>query len=161
MKGIQFQLVQPNDHPSFQLIAEWYLSEWKVPIEKTIQRLKSITSDPAQFQVLMTFDNKPVATGGVYDHVGLLDREPRFKVYKSWLALVYTSPESRQKGYGALLCDYIQEHAKHAGIQDMYLFTDTAERLYERLGWAVLERVAMGERNVVVMKKELLSKKEQ
>jgi len=37
----------------------------------------------------MTIDGLPTATGGVYDHVGLIDREPRFKVYSPWLALVF------------------------------------------------------------------------
>ncbi len=37
----------------------------------------------------------------------------------------------------------------------MYLFTDTAESLYERLGWHQLERLFLGERNIVVMKKSL------
>ena len=43
----------------------------------------------------------------------------------------------------------------------MYLFTDTAEQLYQRLGWTDMERLAMGDRNVVVMKNDLLNDNEQ
>jgi hypothetical protein len=39
----------------------------------------------------------------------------------------------------------------------MYLFTDTAEQLYKRLGWTEMERLATGDRKVVIMKKDLLS----
>lgn len=58
----------------------------------------------------MTLDNKPIATGGLYNHVEL---------------------------------------------KDIYLFTHTAESLYKRLAWQQLERLALGGKDIVVMKKEL------
>lgn len=140
---------------TFQLIADWYLSEWKIPIDKTIQRLRTITTDNSQFQILMTLDGTPISTGGLYDHVGLLDKEPRLKIYKNWLALVYTIPDKRHRGYGALICKHIQDHSKNLGIDTMYLFTDTAEQLYKRLGWNEMERLSMDSRNIVIMRKEL------
>jgi hypothetical protein len=155
MTNIKFQILQPNDLISFQLIADWYLSEWKIPINKTIQRLQNITEDGSQFQVLMTLDSIPISTGGLYNHVGLLDKEPRLKIYKHWLALVYTTPENRHKGYGTLICDYIQNRSKQIGVDTMYLFTDTAEKLYTRLGWAAMENIIFGERNITVMNKKL------
>jgi GNAT superfamily N-acetyltransferase len=109
----------------------------------------------------MTVDNIPVSTGGLYNHVGLLDKEPRLKIHKNWLALVYTTPNKRQQGYGALICKHIQDHSRSLGLDTMYLFTDTAEQLYQRLGWTDMERLAMGDRNVVVMKKDLLNDNEQ
>jgi hypothetical protein len=76
-----------------------------------------VTTDNFQFQVIMTLDDLPISTGGLYNHVVLLDKEPRFKIYKNWLALVYTIPKQRQKGYGALICKYIQEHSKKMGLK--------------------------------------------
>ncbi|MGN6616249.1 MAG: GNAT family N-acetyltransferase [Ilyomonas sp.] len=157
MTKINFKILKPNDQATFQLIADWYLSEWKIPCDKTIERLQTITADNSQFQILMTLNGTPISTGGVYDHVGLLDKEPRLKIHKNWLALVYTLPEKRHQGYGALICKHIQDHSKSLGIYTMHLFTDTAENLYKRLGWTEMERLAMGDRNVVVMKKELLN----
>jgi GNAT superfamily N-acetyltransferase len=151
MDKIAFQLLQPNDRQTFELIAGWYVSEWNIPVDKTINRLPEITADSSQFQVVMTLNDLPVATGGIYNHVGIVDKEPRFGVYKNWLALVYTIPAHRKKGYGASICHFIQDHAKSLGLDTLHLFTDTAERLYERLGWKAIERVAMGERSVVVM----------
>src|SRR5688500_7704317 len=103
----------------------------------------------------MKVDGELVATGGLYNQVGLLEKEPRFKIYKNWLALVYTRPENRKTGFGALICKFIQDQSRKRGIDEMYLFTDTAQRLYSRLGWTELEKVSMGDRNVVVMKKDL------
>lgn len=155
MTKIKFQILRPNDQATFQLIAGWYLSEWRIPRDKTIQKLHTIAADNSQFQILMTLEGTPISTGGLYDHVGLLDKEPRLKIYKNWLALVYTVPDKRHKGYGALICKHIQEQSKSLGVDTIYLFTDTAESLYKRLGWTEMERLAMGDRNVVLMKKEL------
>ena len=104
----------------------------------------------------MTLDNKPIATGGLYNHVGLLDKEPRLKIYKNWLALVYTTPENRGKGLGALICNDIQSQAISLGLKNIYLFTHTAENLYKRLGWQQMERLVLGEKDIVIMKKELI-----
>lgn len=153
--NIQFQLISPSDDESIQLIANWYLSEWNIPIQTTIDKIKRLSVDNHEFQVLMTLNNEPIATGGLYNHVGILNYEPRLKMYKNWLALVYTRPEFRGRGFGADLCNHIQDYSKSLGLKDLYLFTHTAENLYRRLGWEVMERVALGERNVVVMKKEL------
>lgn len=155
MSKIDFHILQPQDRTSFQLIADWYLSEWKIPRDKTIQRLQNITTDKSQFQILMTLDGTPVSTGGLYDHVGLLDKEPRLKIYKNWLALVYTVPDKRHQGYGALICNYIRDLSKKSGLDTMYLFTDTAEQLYKRLGWSEMERVNVGDRSVVIMRMDL------
>ena len=66
-----------------------------------------------------------------------------------------TIPGKRYQDFGALICDYIQNYSKQLGVKEMFLFTDTAERLYTRLGWNVLERLSLDERNIVVMKKQL------
>lgn len=155
MTDIKYQIVTPDDNKNIELIAEWYLSEWNIPIQTTIDKTKKLSADNYEFQILMTLDNKPIATGGLYNHVGLLDKEPKLKIYKNWLALVYTTPENRGKGLGALICRHIQTHAKDLGLKDIYLFTHTAENLYKRLEWQQLERLALGGKDIVVMKKEL------
>ena len=155
MTDIKYQIVRPDDNKNIELIADWYLSEWNIPIQTTIDKTKKFSADNYEFQILMTLDNKLIATGGLYNHVGLLDKEPRLKIYKNWLALVYTTPENRGKGLGTLICRHIQTHAKDLGLKDIYLFTHTAENLYKRLEWQQLERLALGGKDIVVMKKEL------
>jgi GNAT superfamily N-acetyltransferase len=152
---IKYRIVTKDDSDIIELISNWYLEQWNIPKKITIQRLNDFSSDGSQFQVLLTINGIPTATGGLYDHVGLIDKEPRFKIHKNWLALVYTVPDQRHKRIGTLLCCYIERYAKKAGVNEMFLFTDTAERLYARLGWKELERLSLGDRNIVVMKKEL------
>lgn len=155
MTDIKYQIITPDDNENISLIADWYLTEWNIPIQTTIEKTKNLSADNYEFQVLMTVDNKPIATGGLYNHVGLLDKEPRLKMYKNWLALVYTKPDNRGKGLGALICSHIQDLSKDLGLKEIYLFTHAAENLYKRLDWQQLERLALGGKDIVVMKKEL------
>lgn len=136
-------------------IAEWYLSEWNIQKETTLEKLKQLPSGNFQFQVMMAVDAVPLATGGLYNHVGILDKIPRLAIHPHWLALVYTIPEYRGQGYGALLCGYIEQHAQSLGLKELALFTHTAENLYRRLGWQQAERIAAGGRDIVVMTKML------
>jgi GNAT superfamily N-acetyltransferase len=155
MTEIKYQIIKPEDDKNIHLIADWYLSQWNIPIQTTIEKIKRLSPLHYEFQVLIIIDNNPVATAGLYNHVGLIDREPRFNIYKHWLALVYTKPNFRGKGLGTLICKYIQNHSKDLGLKDIYLFTHTAENLYKRLAWKQLERIALDSKEIVIMKKEL------
>ncbi len=150
-----FKRITPDDTNLISLIADWYFDEWGVDKTTTTKRLTGFPYNGIQFQMVMILDGLPIATGGVYDHVGLLDAVPRLNVYQPWLALVYTLPEHRGKGYGALLCEKIQAHTRSTGIDMLYLFTHTAESLYKRLGWEEMERVALKGKDIAIMKKEL------
>lgn len=151
MNGVNFQIVAPDDRQVFKLIADWYFSEWNIPVITTIEKLQTLTEHKDQFQVLMTLNREPVATGGIYDHVGLIDKVPHLNIYKKWLALVYTIPRKRSTGLGTAICNFILNQAKISGIEKIHLFTDTAEPFYQRMGWAATERLTVNKRNIVVM----------
>jgi GNAT superfamily N-acetyltransferase len=157
MAEIEFHILKQEEHDKFQLIANWYYEHWKIPKDKTIEKLRKVTASLTQFHVLMSIANIPIATGGLHDHVSLQDQVPRFKMYKDWLALIYTIPDERGKGYGAQLCSFITSRAKESGIEKIYLFTERAESLYKRLGWETLEKVFAGERDLTVMNLEFLN----
>jgi GNAT superfamily N-acetyltransferase len=152
---IDFKKITSSDTELINLIADWYWDEWNIDKAATIERLNSFPDTGTPFQLVMTLNGLPIATGGVYHHVGLLDAEPRLKVYHPWLALVYTMPEYRNNGYGALLCNEIQARSKALGLKELFLFTHTAESLYKRLGWQQLERIALKGKDIAVMKIEL------
>jgi GNAT superfamily N-acetyltransferase len=154
LSHIEFHIVTSKDDKYLQLIAEWYADGWELDKDTAIQKITSFTEDTWQFQVLLTVDGTPVCTAGLYDHVRLLDKEPRFRAHKYWLALVYTAPAYRGKGYGALLCNYITDRAASIGIKEIYLFTHAADEFYKKIGWIEVERFLLGgEKNTVIMKK--------
>lgn len=153
--NIAYKKIKPTDADLISLIADWYFTEWNIDKAATIERLTGFPKDGIPFQLVMLLDGLPIATGGIYSHVGLLDAIPRLKEFQPWLALVYTLTEHRGKGYGAKLCEEIQEQAKLAGMGQLYLFTHTAESLYKRLGWEQLERIELKGKDIAVMKKKL------
>ncbi len=155
MDGISYHIVKPDNKELIGLIASWYLQEWNIDPAITIQKVSSFDSNGIPFQVIMTVNNMPIATGGIYNHVGLLDIEPKFKAFGPWLALVFTTVENRNKGYGALLCKKIQSLVKQRGLKEIFLFTHTAESLYKWLGWHKLERINLKGKDIVIMRKEL------
>ncbi len=155
MTNFSIELVLPEHHEWVETIASWYLEEWNIAIETTRKKMEAHENIGVPFQLLLLADGVPVATGGVYTHVGLLDREPRFNIHPHWLALVYTVPAYRGKGLGAMLCKEIEQHAKKQGLNKLVLFTHTAESLYVRLGWGELERLEVGGRRIVIMQKTL------
>jgi GNAT superfamily N-acetyltransferase len=155
MAGIECRRLIITQADIFQQIANWYQMEWKFPLETTLTRLATITPLKDQFQLVMTRDGVPIGTAGVYNNVRILEKIPRLNIYKHWLALVYTIPMERGKGYGAMLCEKVEEEAKKEGLSKLHLYTDTAESLYKRCGWQVLERMEVESRNIVVMEKDL------
>jgi GNAT superfamily N-acetyltransferase len=155
MPEINYQIIEPKDTKNIELIADWYLSEWNIPVQTSIDKIKKLSAHDFEFHVLMTLDNHPVATGGLHNYISLMDKVPRLSIFKNWLSLVYTKPDFRGQGLGALICNHIQDRSKDVGLKEIYLFTHTAENLYKRLHWQQLERLALGGKDIVVMKKEL------
>lgn len=49
----------------------------------------------------------------------------------------------------------IQNHAKSLGMEQIHLFTHTAENLYIKLAWEPVERIALGAKDIVIMRKQL------
>lgn len=145
-----------NNHTEYiKLISEWYFLEWGIEKIQTINNFNNILNSEDQFQLLLLGDNIPLATAGLYHEVGLTKKNPSYKIYKNWLALVYTVPSQRGKGLGKLICKEIEKVSKQNKITNLYLFTDNAENLYKRMNWEILERISYGERNIVIMNKEL------
>lgn len=151
-ENLQQRLLTQDDTEYISQQADWYLDEWKVPREKTFQRLNKSINDNLLFQVILLKGDRLIAAGGISDEVNLLDYCPEYNTVRYWLARVYTIPEERGKGYGADLCRYIQSLARTRGHKTLYLYTDTAENLYRRLGWELMEYASMDGRKVAVMK---------
>jgi|SRR5687767_12751261 len=152
---MRFYRLKKDDHELVQLITTWYASEWNIPAERTAVMLASVKENGFPFFIVLYAGEVPIGVGGLSNDVGLLVEHPRFKVYSPWVTTLYTVPEERRKGYGALLCEKIEQEARKAGLETIYLNTDTAERLYTRLGWEKMETVSYREGSTLVMKKDL------
>lgn len=154
---LTIERVNPADIELITQIANWYFDEWKIPTEKTIKRISKYKKTGYPFHIVVKKDGKPIATGGLYtdDGMGLPTLMPAYRnKYEPWIALLYTIPEIRGKGLGAILTTIVEELGAELGFNTQYLYTFTAESLYTRLGWEVIERLTYnGNENTVVMRK--------
>jgi GNAT superfamily N-acetyltransferase len=150
-----FQKIAPSDTELIDQIADWYHTEWQIEREVTYQRLRSLPESGVPFHLIMFVDGTPIATGGIHHDVRLITVDSRFKKYDPWLALIYTVPEFRKKGYGEMLCKKLESMALEMGLKEIFLYTVTAESLYRKMGWTLIERIDYMRRECAVMKKLL------
>ena len=129
---IQIRKINTTDKDFINLAAAWYLEEWSIPIERTIQRLSTQVKDDVLFQLGLYKNGKPIATGGLYNNVGLLHEHGKFTKFGPWIALLYTEPDSRNQGCGQILLQEIEKVSKEISLTKIYLYTFTAEHLYLR-----------------------------
>ena len=148
--------LQATDLGLIQQIAEWYLAEWEIPVERTTQRLATHPgNNDVLFQFLLLVGDKPAATGGLTNHVGLLEAYPRLQIYKPWVSLLYTMADYRNQGLGKQLLERIEAESLKWGYEQLYLHTFTAESLYKRLGWKRIDLVDYKSHKTAVMTKQL------
>jgi len=154
---LTIERVNPDDIELIELIANWYYQEWKIPTEKTIQRISKFKKKEFPFHIIVKKEGQPIATGGLYtdDGMGLPTLMPDYRNrYEPWVALLYTIPKVRGKGLGAILTSIVEEMGVELGYTTQYLYTFTAEPLYIRQGWEVIERLTYnGHENTVLMRK--------
>jgi GNAT superfamily N-acetyltransferase len=68
-----------------------------------------------------------------------------------WLGGLLVLPKWRKHGIGMMLMQRATEEARRLNVQQFYLWTHTAEGLYRKLGWQVIERTNyFGNKSVVM-----------
>ncbi len=152
---IDFEFINSEHVDEINQIANWYLNEWGVPNKNTFNHLTKNPDDNVIFQIMLTVDNICAGTGGLYKKVRIQDYIKKYNNYYPWIALMYTTPNHRGKGFGARLLDEIESEAKKKGFRKLYLFTSTAETLYRRKGWDEIDRFIIKGKVVVIMSKKI------
>ncbi|HEY7165495.1 MAG TPA: GNAT family N-acetyltransferase [Candidatus Binatia bacterium] len=72
-----------------------------------------------------------------------------------WLGGLLVLPKWRNRGMATILMHRAAEEARRLNVPRLYLWTHTAERLYDKLGWQVVERTNYFGKEAVVMQIEL------
>ena len=138
------------------ILARWHFEEWghltpDRPFEQWVERMQGRAHrDQIPLTVVAFEGEQPVGLASLVFH----DMDTR-KDLSPWLAGVYVSPAFRGRGYGAALVTAIEEQAAQLGIETLYLYTNSAQGLYARLGWKEIEREEYRGREVVIMCKNL------
>src|SRR5438874_305138 len=72
-----------------------------------------------------------------------------------WLGGLFVLPEWRNRGVGTILMHRATQEAHRLNVPRLYLWTHSAERLYHRLGWKVVERTNYFGKEAAVMQIDL------
>ena len=72
-----------------------------------------------------------------------------------WLGGLLVLPQWRNRGVGTMLMHRATEEAGRLNVSRLYLWTHSAEGLYDKLGWQVVERTNYFAKEAVVMQLDL------
>lgn len=153
----QRTLVTIADRPDLvPTVARWRWHEFGRDFGRTLEQAEARVaasvsrSGPPQTFVLL-LDGEPVGTASLT--ATDLDERPDLT---PWLASVYVVPEQRGHGHAAHLVAAVEEACRAASIASLWLYTNTAERVYARAGWRTAEVVQRdGKRPVTLMRRDL------
>lgn len=92
---------------------------------------------------------EPIGTASLTSHD--LDERPELT---PWLAGMYVAPHARWQGYAMRLISTIDEQASAGSIAALWLYTNTAERIYAGAGWETVEIVQHNAKPFALMRRD-------
>ena len=72
-----------------------------------------------------------------------------------WLASLFVIPEWRGRGVASLLIQRVLAEARRLNLPRLFLWTSSAEALYLKLGWRLVERTEYCGKRIVIMRSDL------
>jgi GNAT superfamily N-acetyltransferase len=125
-------------HPEpIETMARWQFGEWGHlepgdSLEARIAYLRRQATNPGR--IPMTFvaldDDEPLGSASAVEHD--MSTHPELT---PWLASVYVKPEARGRGVASALVQRVMQEVAALGTMRLYLYTESARGLYEKLGW--------------------------
>ncbi|MBV8851681.1 MAG: GNAT family N-acetyltransferase [Methylobacteriaceae bacterium] len=138
-------------------VAKWSHEEFWSYAGRTLEQTQILfTPAPRETWLPRTFvllqGETPIGTASVVEHD--LDIRPNLT---PWLASLVVDRAARGHGHSRTLVKFIEDFARDNGVKTLWLFTWSAEGLYAKLGWRVVERLQRNNRRIVVMNKDLVA----
>jgi GNAT superfamily N-acetyltransferase len=137
-------------------IAQWLWAEWGRRRGRTLEmaagRLEARLAIGGSEQTFVVLDREiPVATASFVttDLASRPDLTP-------WLAGVYVDPPHRGRGHAARVVRRVEEAARDAKTQTLWLHTRDAQGLYAKLGWETAGPEVDHDMPVTLMRRRLI-----
>lgn len=134
---------------------------WREWLDVYEQRGQTLEDSRKNYQERMNIDRLPLTLVALHgaDLVGMvslkfhdMDTRPDLD---PWLGGLLVLPEWRNRGIGTMLMHHATEKARKLHVSQLYLWTVSAESLYRKLGWQIIERTQYFGKQAVVMQIEL------
>lgn len=139
------------DHPDLiDTVARWHFDEWGHhdpggSVQSWADHLRRRTNRdriPATY-IALNGDGEDELCGTVLLVQHDMSTHPELS---PWVGGVYVNPAHRGKGIASALVRHAVQQATTMGVTRLYLFTESARGLYEKLGWqAIVEEEYQGE----------------
>ncbi|HVZ07071.1 GNAT family N-acetyltransferase [Rhodopila sp.] len=149
-------IVSTSDRPDLvEITARW---RWEAfireaePFEAVLKRAERTAALglPIPRTLVLLMDGEPVGTASLTAH----DLEERPDL-TPWLAGVFVVPHARGRGHVSRLVAAVEDEARQASVATLWLYTNTAERIYARIGWRTVETVMHNGKPFALMRRDL------
>ncbi len=120
-------------------VARWQWSEWGHldPTDSLAARITSLRDQTDPNRISTTYlaldGDTPLGSASLVEHDMHTHRE-----LSPWLASVYVTPATRGRGVASALVEHTVAQAAAMGVARLFLFTESARGLYEKLGWRMI-----------------------
>jgi GNAT superfamily N-acetyltransferase len=136
------------------LTARWTWEEWGSSAGLSLEAAIAMrTPGPDGFEkcFVLLDDGEPAAMASLARQD--MDERPDLL---PWLAGVYVDTPFRGRGHGVRVVRRVEQAALEAGVTTLWLYSNTAEGLYRKLGWLDHEVVHRpGKKATLVMRRDL------
>jgi GNAT superfamily N-acetyltransferase len=145
------------DHPQLiPLLAAHHFAQWGYlrpgeTLEERTRRLEHACGRNAIPSVFVAMEGGTLL-GSAELIASDMDERPELT---PWLAGVYVVADHRGRGLATALVRRVEQEAAELGVERLYLYTPSAEGLYERLGWQFAEHWEHAGHQVTIMSKDL------
>lgn len=150
-------IVSTSDRPDLvPVTARWrweaFFRDAGKPFDPVLEAAErtAASAAPVPRTLVLLVDDEPVGTASLTAHD--LDERPDLT---PWLAGVFVAPHARGRGHAARLIAAVEREARAASISTLWLYTNTAERIYARAGWRTVETVQHGGKPFALMRRDL------
>ncbi len=136
-------------------LGEWSWAEWRQIYDQRGQNREHALKN---YRERVNIDKIPIALIALNSQEDLIgtvslksdDLELRPEL-TTWLGGLYVLPKWRRRGVGSLLMQRAIEEARRLKLATLHLWTPSAEKLYTRLSWSVVERMDYRGKPIVLM----------
>ena len=129
---------------------EWGAGHPGATLERWVMDRAGTFADRIPWTLVALQGETPVGTAGLV-HCDM-DTHPELT---PWLSGVYVAPAWRRRGIGTILVQAAEAKAKEWRMTEIYLYTEHAAALYQRLGWSVLAKELYNDQVVTIMARYL------